>query len=97
MHLVGTSGGSGEERHLGDKGPYRQSERMEQGIYQELAEQLMAAGHAYRCFCTQEELDAKRAKAEAEGGNPQYDGTWRDAHPAADDGGGSGSGGGGGG
>jgi len=72
----------GEERHIGDKGPYRQSERMEQGIYQELAEQLMAAGHAYRCFCTQEELDAKRAKAEAEGGNPQYDGTWRDADPA---------------
>ena len=72
----------GEERHVGDKGPYRQSERMEQGIYQELAEQLMAAGHAYRCFCTQEELDAKRAKAEAEGGNPQYDGTWRDADPA---------------
>merc|ERR1719199_1257740 len=72
----------GEDRHIGDKGPYRQSERMEQGIYQELAEKLMASGHAYRCFCTQEELDAKRAKAEAEGGNPQYDGTWRDADPA---------------
>ena len=38
--------------------------------------------NAYRCFCTQEELVAKRAKAEAEGGNPQYDGTWRDADPA---------------
>ena len=66
----------------GDKGPYRQSERMEQGIYQELAKRLMADGHAYHCFCTQEELDAKRAAAEAAGENPQYDGTWRDADPA---------------
>ena len=66
----------------GDKGPYRQSERMEQGIYQELAVQLMAGGHAYHCFCSQEELDAKRAAAEAAGENPQYDGMWRDADPA---------------
>jgi len=72
----------GEDGNLGDKGPYRQSERMEQGIYGELAIKLMASGDAYRCFCTAEELDAKRAKAEAEGGNPQYDGTWRDADPA---------------
>ena len=72
----------GEDGNLGDKGPYRQSERMEQGIYGELAVKLMASGDAYRCFCTAEELDEKRAKAEAEGGNPQYDGTWRDADPA---------------
>ena len=66
----------------GDKGPYRQSERMTTGLYQELAQQLMDAGHAYPCFCTQEELDKKRAAAEALGENPQYDGTWRDADPA---------------
>ena len=72
----------GEEGHLGDKGPYRQSERMASGIYQELAEKLIAQGDAYPCFCTQEELDAKRAAAEAAGENPQYDGTWRDADPA---------------
>ena len=40
----------------GDKGPYRQSERMESGMYQELANKLMADGHAYPCFCTAEEL-----------------------------------------
>jgi len=72
----------GEDGNRGDKGPYRQSERMEQGIYGELADKLMASGDAYRCFCTAEELDAKRAAAEAAGGNPQYDGTWRDADPA---------------
>jgi len=65
----------------GDKGPYRQSERMTGGTYQELAKKLVEEGHAYPCFCTAEELDAKRAEAEALGENPQYDGTWRDADP----------------
>jgi len=65
----------------GDKGPYRQSERMQDGMYQELAQKLLESGHAYPCFCTAEELEAKRAAAEARGDNPQYDGTWRDADP----------------
>lgn len=63
----------------GDKGPYRQSERMETGMYREFAQKLMADGHAYPCFCTAEELEAKRQAAELAGENPQYDGTWRDA------------------
>ena len=37
---------------------------------------------AYRCFCTEDELEASRQKAVDEGRNPQYDGTWRDADPA---------------
>jgi glutamyl-tRNA synthetase len=65
----------------GDKGPYRQSERMESGMYQELAQKLIASGDAYPCFCTAEELEAKRLEAEAKGENPQYDGMWRDADP----------------
>lgn len=64
----------------GDFGPYRQSERSE--LYVELAQRLLKSGHAYPCFCTEEELDAKRKQAEAEGRPPQYDGTWRDADPA---------------
>eukprot|EP00640_Fibrocapsa_japonica_P000366 CAMPEP_0113938446 /NCGR_PEP_ID=MMETSP1339-20121228/4869_1 /TAXON_ID=94617 /ORGANISM="Fibrocapsa japonica" /LENGTH=552 /DNA_ID=CAMNT_0000941569 /DNA_START=247 /DNA_END=1905 /DNA_ORIENTATION=- /assembly_acc=CAM_ASM_000762 len=63
----------------GDKGPYRQSERGQ--IYKDMAKKLVEAGHAYPCFCTEEELDAKRQQAEAEGRAPQYDGTWRDADP----------------
>ena len=39
----------------GPFGPYRQSERTE--IYLKYAEELVAAGHAYPCFCTDEELD----------------------------------------
>lgn len=48
----------------GDRGPYRQSERIRAGIYQEQLDRLIAAGHAYRCFLTPEELDEMRAEAE---------------------------------
>lgn len=48
-----------------DEGPFLQSERLER--HRERAQELLAAGHAYRCFCTQEELDAQRAEAQAQG------------------------------
>jgi glutamyl-tRNA synthetase len=63
----------------GPYGPYRQSER--KPIYKEAADKLIAQGVAYPCFCTPEELDVKRAEAEAAGLDPKYDGTWRDADP----------------
>ena len=44
----------------------------------EIAEQLLAAGKAYKCFATPEEVEAMREKARAEGKPPRYDGTWRD-------------------
>ena len=47
----------------GPSGPYSQMERL--GIYKEHAEKLIAAGKAYRCFCTKEELDAQRAALKA--------------------------------
>lgn len=40
----------------GPCGPYRQSERTD--IYKSYVDKLVAAGHAYPCFCTDEELDA---------------------------------------
>ena len=43
-----------------------------------IAEQLLADGHAYKCFCAPEEVEAMREKARAEGKPPRYDGTWRD-------------------
>ena len=49
--------------------------------HQEIAEQLLASGHAYRCWCTPAELEAMREKARAEGKPPVYDGTWRDRDP----------------
>lgn len=48
-----------------------------------LAEDLVRAGRAYRCYCTPEEVEAMRERAVAEGRNPKYDGTWRD-RPSSD-------------
>ena len=41
-----------------DEGPFLQSERL--AVYREWAERLIAAGRAYRCYCTEAELDAQR-------------------------------------
>ncbi len=48
----------------------------------EIAHRLLAAGHAYRCYCTPEELEAMRERAKAERRSIGYDGTWRDRDPA---------------
>ena len=49
--------------------------------HREVAEQLLATGHAYHCYCSPQELEAMRAKAEAEKRPIRYDGTWRDRDP----------------
>jgi len=59
----------------GSHGPYRQSERL--GLYRDHADRLLGAGLAYRCFCTDAELEARRAAALAAGRPPQYDGRCR--------------------
>jgi glutamyl-tRNA synthetase len=46
--------------------------------HREEVQQLLDSGHAYRCYCTPEELAAKRAKAEAEKQPIRYDGTCRE-------------------
>ncbi|WP_024506932.1 glutamate--tRNA ligase [Bradyrhizobium sp. ARR65] len=50
--------------------------------HREVAEQLLAAGKAYRCYATPEELAAMREKARAEGRTRLYDGMWRDRDPS---------------
>ena len=61
----------------GQAGPYFQTQRM--ATYTQALERLRERGAAYACFCTKEEIDAKRAKAEKEeGGYAGYDGTCRD-------------------
>lgn len=63
----------------GERGPYRQSERLE--IYAEYAAKLLKEEKAYRCFCTIEELEAER-KALAEREMPQvYSGRCRNLTP----------------
>ncbi|MEA3543883.1 MAG: glutamate--tRNA ligase [Thermodesulfobacteriota bacterium] len=58
-----------------DEGPLYQSDRFE--LYQQKVQQLLDQGQAYRCYCTAEELAAKREKAKQEGRKPKYDGTCR--------------------
>ena len=50
---------------VGPCGPYIQSER--KNLYLPYAQQLVKSGHAYYCFCTKEELEERRAAAEARG------------------------------
>ncbi|WP_109507444.1 glutamate--tRNA ligase [Nocardioides speluncae] len=45
----------------GPHAPYRQSERSD--LYQDALAKLAAAGHTYRCFCTNDEVDARRKAA----------------------------------
>jgi glutamyl-tRNA synthetase len=54
-----------------DEGPFFQGEYAAR--HQADAERLLAAGKAYRCFCTREELDAQRGRAEATGAGFRYD------------------------
>ncbi len=56
----------------GPFGPYRQSDRSE--IYRQHAFQLLEHDHAFRCFCTQERLEAMREQQRASGQRVAYDG-----------------------
>ncbi|HZA20476.1 MAG TPA: glutamate--tRNA ligase, partial [Actinomycetota bacterium] len=60
----------------GDFGPYRQSERWDR--YHAAVLNLVETGHAYRCYCTAEELEQRRKQAQAAGRPPGYDGRCRD-------------------
>jgi glutamyl-tRNA synthetase len=48
----------------------------------EVARALLDQGHAYRCYCSPEELAEMRERAKQEGRAVAYDGTWRDRDPA---------------
>jgi glutamyl-tRNA synthetase len=50
--------------------------------HREVAERLLAAGRAYHCYATPQELEAMREAARREGRPLRYDGRWRDRDPA---------------
>ena len=60
-----------------DEGPFFQMQRLAR--YHEVVEQMIAAGTAYRCWCTPEALDAMREAQRARGAQTRYDGRWRPA------------------
>jgi glutamyl-tRNA synthetase len=54
-----------------DEGPFRQTERMD--IYRSHIDRLLKEGKAYYCYCTPDELEARRKEAMAAGKPPKYD------------------------
>jgi glutamyl-tRNA synthetase len=58
-----------------DEGPYYQTQRVD--LYRAAAAKLIDSGAAYYCFCSKEELEARRAKAAPAGRPPRYEGTCR--------------------
>ena len=58
-----------------DEGPFFQSRRFDR--YREVADRMLQAGTAYRCYCTPEELAEMRAQQTARGEKPRYDGRCR--------------------
>ncbi|WVP33712.1 glutamate--tRNA ligase [Bacillus licheniformis] len=59
----------------GEYGPYRQSERND--IYKTYYEEALEKGLAYKCYCTEEELEKEREEQAARGGMPRYSGKCR--------------------
>ncbi|UJL46522.1 glutamate--tRNA ligase [Virgibacillus sp. NKC19-16] len=60
----------------GDYGPYRQTERLD--LYNKYVEELFEKGLAYKCYMTEEELEAEREEQRREGQVPKYSGAHRD-------------------
>ena len=58
-----------------DEGPVYQMQRLAR--YHAVVEQMLAAGTAYRCYCSPEQLDAMREAQRARGEKTHYDGRWR--------------------
>lgn len=65
-----------------DEGPYYQTQHFDR--YNEVIQQLLASGHAYKCYCTKQRLDEMRAAQQKQKLKPRYDGHCRDL-PAKDD------------
>ena len=59
-----------------DEGPVYQSARMAR--YREVVDTLLEAGHAYRCYCSRERLEALRAEQQSRKEKPRYDGYCRE-------------------
>ena len=70
LRWLGIDWDEGPEKE-GPYGPYVQSERLP--IYQEHARRLVVEGHAYRCYCTPQRLDAMRKDQQARKQPPGYD------------------------
>ncbi len=80
LHWLGLNWDEGPDakslKDSGEYGPYKQSDRLD--TYKKYADQLLASGHAYYCFLTDEEITAQRELAMKEGRPPQVKSPYRD-------------------
>lgn len=76
LNWLGIHHDEGPDKPNAKYAPYRQSERAE--IYQKFALDFINKGFAYYDFCSEEELEAMKEKALAEGRDPVYEGKWKD-------------------
>ena len=67
LEWLGLTWDEGPDRG-GEYGPYRQTERL--SFYEKYTQELLAAGQAYYCFCSEAELEAERQKARQAGRPP---------------------------
>jgi glutamyl-tRNA synthetase len=74
LRWLGLDWDEGADRS-GPYAPYRQSERLD--LYSKRADELVSAGHAFPCFCSDQVIQAKRQEATKKGLSPRYDGTCR--------------------
>ncbi|OAQ79048.1 glutamyl-tRNA synthetase [Purpureocillium lilacinum] len=82
LEWAGLSWDEGPDRG-GPYGPYRQSERLD--IYKDHVQQLVDHGHAYRCFCTSEQLEAQKRELHDQGKPTVYPGTCRSVDSSESD------------
>ncbi|MDR3112800.1 MAG: glutamate--tRNA ligase [Endomicrobium sp.] len=71
----------GPGNEISEFAPYYQMKRKDIGVYQLYADELIAKGLAYPCYCTPEEVDEMRKKAQADKLPPKYDGSCRNLTP----------------
>ena len=81
MKLNWDEGPMPDGTNKGPDAPYYQAQRADMGIYKKYIDQLIAEGKAYKCYCTEEELEANRQKCLAEHRPPKYSGKCRDLTP----------------
>ena len=82
LGLAWDEGAMPDGTEKGAYGPYVQSVREAQGLYRQYADQLVKEGKAYRCYCTPEELDETRKKAQLEKRPLKYEGRCRNLSEA---------------
>jgi glutamyl-tRNA synthetase len=76
LNWLGLTPDEGYKAARQEHGPYMQTEKLDR--YRQVAEQLIESGHAYRCYCTQEELAAQKANNADGKGFSKYQGVCRD-------------------